>query len=60
MNKEVSVSDYDIVVQITWKCPDCGTINVTKFSPSAYRIPADEVPEDVECSNCKETFDPKL
>ena len=60
MGKEVKVIDYDIVVQVTWKCPNCDTINTTKFCPSAYRIPADEVPEDEQCPICKETFDPKL
>ena len=60
MSKEVKVIDYDILVTITWECPNCKALNVTKFSPSAYRIPVDEVPEDEQCPNCKETFDPKL
>ena len=57
---DANVIGIFVTVEVKWECPNCHTLNVTKFSPSAYRIPADEVPEDEQCPNCKEFFDIKL
>lgn len=56
---DAKIISCDVEVTLKWECPNCGTINTTYFNPSSQRIPADEIPEDEQCCNCEEFFDPK-
>jgi hypothetical protein len=56
---KAEILNIEVEVTITWKCPVCNATNYFITFPSSRRIPADEIPEDVQCINCKGFFDPK-
>jgi phage FluMu protein Com len=53
MEEKAIIINYKMTACIEWKCPKCGHISIITVGINPYRIPAEDMPDEM-CGNCEE------